>query len=167
MGRRNSDRRPSRATWPAMSDLGSSVYLDREGCGMVNRTESSSQVLNGSCKHVLLDLESTIQMVCIFPQTVWTHLGVLTVSVKQLCLDRCAARACPANSLLFTVHSCLSKSSTCISTTQAREIWVAAASACRDCALVVVLRAFSHMVVFLRGRRKGNLVFWCSKVEFS
>ena len=34
--------------------------------------------------------------------------------IKQLCLDRCAARPCPANSLLFTVHSCLSKSSKCI-----------------------------------------------------
>ena len=28
-------------------------------------------------------------------------LGVLTVIEQQLCLDRCAARACPANSLLF------------------------------------------------------------------
>ena len=47
-------------------------------------------------------------------QTVWTHLGVLTVGVKQLCLDRCAAWLCPAYSLLYlhTVHSCLSKSST-------------------------------------------------------
>ena len=47
------------------------------------------------------------------PQTVWTHLGVLTVRKKQLCLDRCAALACAANSLLFTVHSCLLKSSKC------------------------------------------------------
>ena len=32
------------------------------------------------------------------------HLGVLTVGEKQVCLDRCAARACAANSLQFTVH---------------------------------------------------------------
>ena len=37
-------------------------------------------------------------------------------------LDRCVARPCPANSLLFTVHPCLSKSSTCISTAQARNL---------------------------------------------
>ena len=69
-------------------------------------------------------------------------------------LDRCVARAC---ALLFAIHSCLSKSSTCIST-QAREIWVAGAGACRDCALVVAPCGFSHTVVTFRGRRKGNLV---------
>ena len=45
-------------------------------------------------------------------------LGVLTVGEKQVCLDRCSARPCPANSLLFTVHSCLSTSSMCTSTAQ-------------------------------------------------
>ena len=63
------------------------------------------------------------------------------------------------NSLLFTAHSCLSKSSKCISTAQARRIWVAGACACRDRALVVVPRAFWYMVITFRGRRKGNLVF--------
>ena len=55
----------------------------------------------------------------------------------------------------------------CTSTAQARRIWVAAVGASSDCALVVVPCAFSHMVVTFRGRRKGNLVFWCSKVDFS
>ena len=64
------------------------------------------------------------------------------MAAQELPLHRCVARACAANSLLFTVHSCLSKSSTCISTAQARKIWVAAAGACRDCALVVVPYAF-------------------------
>ena len=58
---------------------------------------------------------------------------------------RGVAWACAASSLLFTVHSCLSKSSKCISTGQARKIWV-------------VPCAFSDMVVAFRGRRKGNLV---------
>ena len=39
--------------------------------------------------------------------------------------------------------------------------------ASNDCALVVEPCAFSHMVTTFRGRRKGNLVFWCSKVDFS
>ena len=41
-----------------------------------------------------------------------------------------------------------------------------AAGASNDCALVVVPCAFSYMVVTFRGRRKANLVFWWSKVEF-
>ena len=49
----------------------------------------------------------------------------------------------------------------------ARRIWVPAAGACRDCALVVVPCAFWYMVITFRGRRKGNLVFWCFKVDFS
>ena len=67
--------------------------------------------------------------------------------------------------MIFTVHSCLSKSSTCISTAQARKICVGVAGACRNCALVLVPCAFSDMVVTFRGRRKGNLgnlVLWCS-----
>ena len=36
-----------------------------------------------------------------------------------------------------------------------------------DCALVVALCAFSHMVVTFRGRRKGKFVLLCSKVDFS
>ena len=40
----------------------------------------------------------------------------------------------------------LSTLSMCISTAQAREIWVAAMSACRDCALVVVPCTFLHFV---------------------
>ena len=40
--------------------------------------------------------------------------------------------------------------------------------ASNDCALVVAPCAFLHMVVTFRGRRKGNLVFWCCfKVNFS
>ena len=35
-----------------------------------------------------------------------------------------------------------------------------------DCALLVVPRAFSDMVVTFRGMRRGNLVFWWSKVDF-
>ena len=98
----------------------------------------------------------------VFPQTVWTHLGVLTVIVKYRGYIEVRTRARTANSLLFTVHSCLSKSSTCNSTAQARET-----SACRDCALVVVPRAFSHLAVTCRGTREGNLVFWWFKVDFS
>ena len=41
--------------------------------------------------------------------------------------------------------------------TVARRIWVAAAGASSDCALVVPC-AFWYMVVTFRGRRKGNLV---------
>ena len=103
---------------------------------------------------------------CCSPNSVDT-LGLLTVVEKQLCLDRCAARACPANSLLFTVHSCLSTSSMCISTAQARRIWGPAAGASSDCALVVLPCAFSRMVVTFRGRCEGNLVFWYSKDDFS
>ena len=55
----------------------------------------------------------------------------------------------------------------CISIAQAHKICLPPAGASSDCALVVVLRASSHMVVTFRGRRKGNLVFWCSKVDFS
>ena len=65
-----------------------------------------------------------------------------------------------------TVHSCLSKSSKYISTAQAREIWVAAASACRDCALVVVPCALSDMVVTFLGRRKGTSCFGGPKSTF-
>ena len=42
-----------------------------------------------------------------------------------------------------------------------------AAGASNDCALVVVPRAFSHMVITFRGRRKGNLVLWCSTLTHS
>ena len=101
------------------------------------------------------------------PQTVWAHWGVLTVGERKVCLDRCSAWACAANSLLFTVHSCLPTSSMCISTAQARRIWVAAAGASSDCVLVVVPCVFWCMVVTFRGRCKGNLVLWCSKVDFS
>ena len=69
--------------------------------------------------------------------------------------------------LEVTVHSCLSTSSTRISTAQARRIWVAAVGASSDCALVVAPCAFWYTVVTLRGRRKGNVVFWRSKVDFS
>ena len=48
----------------------------------------------------------------------------------------------------------------CTSTAQVRRIWVAAASASSDCALVVVPRAFSDMAIAFRGRRR-------SKVDFS
>ena len=92
--------------------------------------------------------------------------SVDTAMEKQLCLDRCVTRACPANPLLFTVHSCPSRSSTCISAAQARRIWVSAAGASNDCPLVAVPCAFSHMVVTFRGRREGKLVFW-SQVDFS
>ena len=43
----------------------------------------------------------------------------------------------------------------------------AAVRASNDCALVVVPCAFSHMMVTFRGRHRGNLVFWCFKVDFS
>ena len=103
--------------------------------------------------------------ILIFPQTVW---GRLRGSYGgRVCLDRCSARACPANSPLFAVHSCLSTSSMCISTAQPRKICLPAAGASSDCALVVAPCAFSHTVVTFRGRRKGNLVFWRFKVDFS
>ena len=58
--------------------------------------------------------------VSFFPPNSVDTLGVLAVVEKmQLRLDRCAARPCPASSLRFAVHSCLSKSSTA----QARRIW--------------------------------------------
>ena len=44
---------------------------------------------------------------------------------------------------------------------------MSAAGASDDCTLVVVPCTFSHVVVTFRGRRKGNLVFRCSKVDFS
>ena len=66
------------------------------------------------------------------PQAVWAHWGVLTVVEQQVCLDRCSARACAAESLLFTVHSLFSTSSMCTSTAQARRIWVSAAGASSD-----------------------------------
>ena len=95
-----------------------------------------------------------------------TLIGVLTAIVKQLCLDRWGAPTSTASSLLFTVHSCLSKSSTCISNAHAREIWVGWQ---RRVLVATVLSLwccahFSHMVVTFRGRRKGNLVFSWSKV---
>ena len=39
--------------------------------------------------------------------------------------------------------------------------------ASRDCALVVMPCALSDMMVTFRSRRKGNLVLWWSKVDFS
>ena len=125
---------------------------------------SRVRVLSHVCVLISVSRSTLLRIFCqdyrLVPQTAWTHLGVLTVIIKQLCLDLCAARACPAISLLFTVHSCLSKSLVCISTAQAREIWGPAAGACRDCALVVTPYACSHMAVTFRGRRKRNLVFW-------
>ena len=50
---------------------------------------------------------------------------------------------------------------------EARRIWGPAAGASDDCALVVAPCTFSHMMVTFRGRRKGNLVFWSLKVDFS
>ena len=76
-------------------------------------------------------------------------------------------RVCAASSRLFTVHSCLSKSSKCIPIAQGRRIWVFTEVASRDCALVVMSCAFSDMVVTFRGRHKGDLVFWWSKIDFS
>ena len=72
------------------------------------------------------------------------HTRVLTVIVKHRCLLEVSRQ-------LFRVHSCLSKSSKCISTAQACKIWVCAAGAYRDCALAVVPRAFSDMGVTFRG----------------
>ena len=54
------------------------------------------------------------------PQTVWTHLGVLTVG----------ARACPAISLLFTVHF-MPLEIVDMDFDWARKVWVAGC-ACRD-----------------------------------
>ena len=135
-------------------------------------TFSAEKLLKHGIKHMII-------FICIYgiqqgsakghyvfsPNSVVT-LGVLTVRERQVCLDRCASWACAANSLLFTVHSCLSTSSMCISTAQARRIWGPAAGASSNCALVVVPCAFWYMVVTFRGRCKGNLVLWCSKVNF-
>ena len=86
--------------------------------------------------------------VCFSPTDSVDTLGVLTVVLSYSPVsNRGVAPGRPANSLLFTVHSCLSKSSKCISTAQARKIWVAAVGACRDCALVVMPCTFSDMVV--------------------
>ena len=68
--------------------------------------------------------------------------------------NRGVGPTCAANSLLFTVHSCLSKCSKCISTAQARRIWVSTAGASRDCALVVAPNAFSDIT--FRGRHTGK-----------
>ena len=98
--------------------------------------------------------ESAQPFVLDSPNSVDT-LRVLVVSVKH--------RAW----IEWATNSRLPKSSTCISTAQAREIWVAAAGACRDCALVVAPRAFSHTAATFRGRRRGgNLVLWWSKLDF-
>ena len=80
--------------------------------------------------------------------------------VKHRCLIGGVARGCAANSLLFAVHSCPISA-------QARKLCLAAAGACRDCSLVVAPCAFLDMVVTFHGRRKGNLVVWRSKVNFS
>ena len=48
-----------------------------------------------------------------------------------------------------------------------QNIWWAGADALRDCALVVVLCAFSDLVITFRGSRKGILALWWSKDEFS
>ena len=52
----------------------------------------------------------------------------------------------------------------CISTAQARRIWVFAAGASNDCAPVVVPCAFSHMVITFRGRRKGVVLVLQSRL---
>ena len=73
--------------------------------------------------------------------------------------NRGVAPTCPANSLLFLVHVCLLKSSIYMSIAQARRIWWAGAGACRDYALVVAPRAFSHMVIIFRGRCEETSYF--------
>ena len=88
------------------------------------------------------------------------HLGILTVVVKQLML-RSLKRA-GVDGQLAAIYS------TFIPLEIVHmQIWVAATGASSDCALVVVPCASSHMVLTFRGRRKGNLVFWWSKVNFS
>ena len=93
-------------------------------------------------------------------------LRVLTVSEKQVCLDRCSVRACAADSLLFTVHSCLSTSSMCTSTAQARKICLPAAVASGDCALVVVRAHFgTWWSLFVTGARETSC-FGAAKSTF-
>ena len=55
----------------------------------------------------------------------------------------------------------------CISTAQAHRIWWARAGALGDCARVVVLYAFSGLVITLRSKHEENLFFWWSNVDFS
>ena len=86
-------------------------------------------------------------------------LGVLTVVVKGRCLIEVSrGRVGLIRCYLQYMHA--SRNPQSAFRLQARKIWLAGAGASRDCALVVVLRAFSDMVVTFRGRRKGNLVLW-------
>ena len=76
---------------------------------------------------------------CFSPSSVVT-LSVSYGKGKGPVENRYVASGRLANSLLFTVRSCLSKSSKCISTAQARKKnWLAAAGAWHDCALIVVI----------------------------
>ena len=71
------------------------------------------------------------------PNSVVTLRG-LSVGVKGQCLIKVSRiRVRPIRCYLqYIIFMRLSKSSKCISTAQARKIWLAGAGACRDCALV-------------------------------
>ena len=92
-------------------------------------------------------------------------LGVLTVVVKGRCLIEVSrGRVGLIRCYLQYMHA--SRNPQSAFRLQARKIWLAGAGASRDCALVVVLRAFSDMVVTFRDRRKGDRSGFTSKCRF-
>ena len=91
-------------------------------------------------------------------------LGVLTVSERQLMLRSLKrAGACSSFAAIYSTFTPLEIFEVHFDCTGSVNLGVGS----DDCALVVAPRAFSHMVVTFRGRRKGNLVFWCFKADLS
>ena len=87
-------------------------------------------------------------------------LGVLTLGVKQLIAPVSKSRCHASVSGLFAaIYNTFIPLQT--------QNLLAGARACRDCALVVAPRALSDMMVTFHGKRKGSLVFWWRKLDFS
>ena len=90
----------------------------------------------------------------IFSKQCGVELRVLTV-ITQAVFDRGCSHPSAPKSLLFTVHSCLSKSSKCTTTSRSR------AGAFLDRALVVAQCAFSGLwLLFVGGTRERAHLWW-------
>ena len=102
---------------------------------------------------------------CIYtPQTVWSHeRGVLTVVVKH----RCLIEMSHGRAAIYSTFMPLEILEVRFDCAGLQNLVGRGGGPFGDCALVVVPCAFSDMVATFRGRRKGNLVFWWSKVDFS